>query len=130
MIQIATLQDYIVDIHTWLPDYFYSKFIREILNRLTGVSHTLPFLHSFSHFFHLQSCYVMRSLVTLHIGLNLPLSSFIPLLSLPSFPPTHPPLVLPPPSHPTPLHPPPSCPPYPLSDPLLLSPPPYSQVAM
>ena len=34
--QVATLQDYIQDIQSWLPDYFYSKFMREILHRLTG----------------------------------------------------------------------------------------------
>jgi predicted DNA-binding protein (UPF0278 family) len=33
---VATLQDYIQDIHSWLPDYFYSKFVRDILHRITG----------------------------------------------------------------------------------------------
>jgi hypothetical protein len=33
---VATLQDYIQDIHSWLSDYFYSKFVRDILHRITG----------------------------------------------------------------------------------------------
>ena len=44
--QIATLQDYIQDIHRWLPDYFYTKFIKEILHRLTGTPLSLSFFLS------------------------------------------------------------------------------------
>ena len=34
---VATLQDYFQDVKVWLPDYFYCKFVKEVLFTLTGL---------------------------------------------------------------------------------------------
>ena len=34
---VATLQDYFQDVKIWLPDYFYCKFVKEVLFTLTGL---------------------------------------------------------------------------------------------
>jgi hypothetical protein len=54
-VMIATLQDYLQDIRVWLPDYFYSKFMKEMLHRMTGCYVMSLRRHTTPNTFHFNS---------------------------------------------------------------------------